>query len=657
MGRDSYSAVQVVAGYLRRTRFTAGEVALSEDDQYNLTVAFQEAYCLLVDLLPVGDPGIHSFGCFLTGTQAIDVLKVAKSLKGYSDLLISKVTTFTGEGPLLTLLDFKHLAVTAGLYMGLVTPVATILNACEHEFTISRFRALYQWFEFLRHVNVKSLDLRAENEKSYLAFESLISSWSYQVVDCDELSVILSEWTAEFACDDLRPCHGPGAVSGMKGRLGQGIKDISLETDVRLDYFLSRTAPVFPYFPTPPSPTLVRQNEIVFVPKKMDANRVISKEPSTLAYFQQGVLRALQATVFSCAPLKDHVKLSNQAVSQDYAWEGSVTGGFATLDLSNASDSVTLTLVKRCIKNPALRRALICTRSDQARMPSGTQISLLKFAPMGSAVCFPIETLIFAAICELAVRKVSGHTSQSDDYVVYGDDIVIRTTYVPVCLELLSRFHFTVNESKSFHTCGCYRFREACGAYFLNGEDVTPLRLSRRLALMSPERRDHQIGPRVSLIALCNSLLQRGFINARLCALSKLKDYYPGLRGIPFTRLEDAEVPFALQTYAYSCTNVNLRKWSHIPVSREWWGSSLYEVQDVQARADAKLIASSGTNTAALEWARWYEYWKARTYDQIDTSRLGYGDYTPIMGVVFAPESTEIRPQRTYDVRKWRFLS
>jgi hypothetical protein len=97
-----------------------------------------------------------------------------------------------------------------------------------------------------------------------------------------------------------------------------------------------------------------------------------------------------------------------------------------------------------------------------------------KYAPMGSCLCFLAETIVFAAICELAARIMGVHS----DYRVYGDDIVIEANLAEITISLLTALHFTVNTKKSYWSTECL-FREACGLEGYAGVDITPLRLSR----------------------------------------------------------------------------------------------------------------------------------------------------------------------------------
>jgi hypothetical protein len=99
---------------------------------------------------------------------------------------------------------------------------------------------------------------------------------------------------------------------------------------------------------------------------------------------------------------------------------------------------------------------------------------------MGSATCFATMDIIFLSICELSVRMVSQRKGRPGDYVVYGDDVIIRSEYTECFLNLCDRLHLKINKDKSYaDPKGARLYREACGVECLDGVDITPVRYSR----------------------------------------------------------------------------------------------------------------------------------------------------------------------------------
>lgn len=98
---------------------------------------------------------------------------------------------------------------------------------------------------------------------------------------------------------------------------------------------------------------------------------------------------------------------------------------------------------------------------------------------MGSALCFPLETLIFSAAVEYSVRRAQRTgIGYYPTWRVFGDDIIVANPIYWDVVLVLEALHFRVNASKSFTSPK--RFRESCGVEAYDDVDVTPLRLSRR---------------------------------------------------------------------------------------------------------------------------------------------------------------------------------
>jgi hypothetical protein len=212
--------------------------------------------------------------------------------------------------------------------------------------------------------------------------------------------------------------------------------------------------------------------QIQFVPKGVNKKRVVSKEP-TLHQFFQGRIGQMLDLHFQRHP-EMRISLHDQTRNQALAKEGSKSGIFSTIDMSNASDSVTLTLVKKLFVNQQrLLRALLWCRTEQVEI-SGKIITLEKFAPMGAGDCFPIECIVFSACVAAVLRR---HKSRLL-FVVYGDDLVVPSKYYEEIIKFLQLMHFQVNVEKSFNGNG--GFTESCGSECLWGYDVDPMRLSRQ---------------------------------------------------------------------------------------------------------------------------------------------------------------------------------
>jgi hypothetical protein len=129
-----------------------------------------------------------------------------------------------------------------------------------------------------------------------------------------------------------------------------------------------------------------------------------------------------------------------------------------------------------------------------------------KFAPMGSATCFPVESVVFLACVRVALKRYnSTHSIRKSKFLVYGDDLVVEAFLVPDLLKVLEECHFNVNNDKSFTDQQLNNFREACGEEAYNGRSIKPLRVSRNRYSAVQENPGAAIS---SLIDRCNSTIE-----------------------------------------------------------------------------------------------------------------------------------------------------
>lgn len=208
---------------------------------------------------------------------------------------------------------------------------------------------------------------------------------------------------------------------------------------------------------------LVPGNRITAVPKNAKTDRVIAIEPTMNMFVQKGIGGLIRSRLRRVG-----INLNDQRLNQLGALTGSIDGSLATIDLKNASDSVSLELC-RLLLPPDWMLALEQCRSPIGVLPDGEVIPYQKVSSMGNGFTFELESLLFWAIC----RAVGEVTTKTRDrrLLVYGDDIVIPTDLVEPVLEALSFFGFTPNMEKSFWDGP---FRESCGKHYFNGVDVTP---------------------------------------------------------------------------------------------------------------------------------------------------------------------------------------
>lgn len=344
-----------------------------------------------------------------------------------------------------------------------IAPVKKDIERWIYEKDPHAFFRAYSFFVFPLRGNFPSAELEDESLASYLSCEEQM----WQGTSAPELNMLMRRWCEGFSVTSA-PKHGSGSTADAGRTLER--KYFSLGSDQRLRYVASREGFDDLYGPN----VLARCSRTIFVPKSYKAFRTISMEPAALMWWQQAVLKDLNRLLRR--RLSQHYDPTDQSRNREWAWIGSMDGSYATIDLSSASDTVSWDLVKQVFRGTPVLPWLYATRSDDSILPSGDRITLRKFAPMGSALCFPIEVLIFSAIVETTLKEHGSHA----DYLVYGDDIIVPVEMAGYVMDELERYGFRVNKSKSFtDPCSEYYFRESCGGEYLDGVDVTPLRLPR----------------------------------------------------------------------------------------------------------------------------------------------------------------------------------
>lgn len=203
-------------------------------------------------------------------------------------------------------------------------------------------------------------------------------------------------------------------------------------------------------------------SRVTLVPKDSRGPRTICIEPHEKMFIQQGLMHLLYDFLELDPPTKGRVNFTDQTINQRLAYKASIDQSYCTIDLKDASDMVSFDLIRRLV-SPEWFLALRASRTEYADV-NGDLIKLNKFAPMGSALCFPIEAMLFFSICRLI----------TSDVYVYGDDIIVPNRYAGDVISKLEAYGLIVNRDKTLFTG---YFRESCGAEFYNGHDISVLKL------------------------------------------------------------------------------------------------------------------------------------------------------------------------------------
>lgn len=348
---------------------------------------------------------------------------------------------------------------------------------------------------------------------------------------------LLQELFSCFDPRDITPSHGPGVVS-TKERLWDKYDWHNVSKRITdfypfAEYFCASGGHVCDSYHSFSGVTEKdHPAQVLLVPKDSRGPRLISCEPVDFQWIQQGLSRAIVRIVEAHPLTRYSVFFTDQGPNQKAALLGSLTGRYSTLDLKEASDRVHLELVRLLFPSP-LGEALCAARSTSTRLPNGEVLQLCKYAPMGSALCFPVMaltiwSLLTAVLCEpdptirLAIRlsfcsSLPDKPCEYDEIHVYGDDVIVPTACADSAMTILELFGLKINHSKS---CTKGLFKESCGVDAFQGVNVTPVRL--RTVWDESPRPDVY----TSWISYANSYYDRRYYTAYEYIVSRLSAIY-----------------------------------------------------------------------------------------------------------------------------------
>jgi len=134
---------------------------------------------------------------------------------------------------------------------------------------------------------------------------------------------------------------------------------------------------------------------------------------------------------------------------------------------------------------------------------------LLKFAGMGNALTFPVQSIAFAVLSICATLDHDGLAPSywnikrsAESIQCFGDDIIVKTEYYHTVRRWIESFGLKVNDSKTFSSGN---FRESCGLDAYRGYDVTPVYYR-----VDPTSASLTTSDLSSLVATSNQLWLRG---------------------------------------------------------------------------------------------------------------------------------------------------
>jgi hypothetical protein len=409
-------------------------------------------------------------------------------------------------------------------------------------------------------------------ESSFIATDA---SLPVEVPDCPIIMGsrnLIARVVSEFSLMEISPRHGPGAVAtGERAWEKWRFKRQYLQIE-RVFPFSEWYIPSLSYLAERKDPLgYLEVHEAgtaraVFVPKDSRGPRLISCEPLEYQWIQQGIAAELIYCINSSKYTSGRVNFTHQSVNRSYALAGSAFGNWVTLDMKDASDRVSTSLVKALFANTHVLDYLLASRTLSTVLPSGRRVELRKFAPMGSALCFPVESLVFFALAVNVLVHHVGYTLEEacSRVKVYGDDIICGFEDYEAIMQYFPYVGLKFNEGKC---CTGGGFRESCGMDAYRGENVTPVKFRTR---WSRQRRAETLS---SWIEYSNMLDRMGYCGAATFVELALKDVWRNL-DIPVVGHEHKALPYLAFRRTYHLLHDSVEslriRWNHKFQRQEW---------------------------------------------------------------------------------------
>lgn len=382
--------------------------------------------------------------------------------------------------------------------------------------------------------------------------EEMMKGWIERNARCAS-KLELPIWVLDAMKTLLAPLGPAFDATDGQGRFGNGAVEEGLSPHARWN-----TIDTFPYnvrdpedlrWWVPDSPC--RPARLCCVPKDMFKLRSITVEPAEATFLQQYYRTRLIAAAAKVLPYSSAIPQqawgAGPEVQRDRALRGSLTGNLATLDLSDASDSVRWDVVSYVFP------ATVVAGLEKARSTHTDVLGVTyrnhMFAGMGNATTFVVESLYFWALLTVLAHWLRDKVPVS----VFGDDIIVSTQLAnhPLFQEYLASAGLTLNMAKS-GLSPQPGFREACGLVAYQGHELPLLRIN-----------GYRVNEPEELVALC-SLISEG-----LAPDSRYAPFVKGLMTIVGRELRQTMtlplVPLPLQEAGRYLVDPDMRigEWSY----------------------------------------------------------------------------------------------
>ncbi|UJQ85195.1 MAG: putative replicase protein [Koroslivirus faecicola] len=329
-------------------------------------------------------------------------------------------------------------------------------------------------------------------------------------------------------------------------------------------------------------------SKLIAVPKTQKGPRLIASEPTAHQWAQQSLNKFLRVRTKETF-LSRSIHFRDQAYNREGALRASKTGTHWTIDLSSASDCLSLWAVERAFRaNSSILRALHSCRTrwiENTIDPDSPKYSFLrKVAPQGAAFTFPLQSIFYATVvygCMLHALhlqpSIKSIGRMAREVLVFGDDIIAPSQIGELVVQVLTYLGFQVNDLKTYKTG---KFRESCGLEAYDGVEVTPAYVLEAYDSSKPSTV-------ASLVDCSNNFHRKGFWRTAEMLISTLPDKIrESLAVVP-----DGSGSFGLNSYCGQDLSHLRMRWNHDLQQYEVKVRAVVStVRKLHDRGDARLL-------------------------------------------------------------------
>lgn len=220
------------------------------------------------------------------------------------------------------------------------------------------------------------------------------------------------------------------------------------------------------------------------VPKSYKTYRPVAPESA----WRQAHLQAVKAAMERCvaeSPWSAQLEIKDQDLNRDVAREGSISGHYATIDLSSASDRIPRVFIQYLFPKDVVDASMrYLARYFEA---NGKKYKMWMWSTAGASITWITEHVFFFLLANQVTKELAAwNVPFLRKPRTFGDDLIIDSRAFDLMHNILTRFNGKLSETKSYWSeAGGYR--ESCGAEYFKGEDTSSVYFPRQVIKQDAE--------------------------------------------------------------------------------------------------------------------------------------------------------------------------